>query len=321
MAIALLAALALANLSARAEESASDTKAMRGKHVRASKLIGKEVKNNQDERLGTINDLVLADNNQLKFAVLSVGGALGVGDSKVAVPISDLQCNGETIRLSATKDDLKNVARTPTGDWAFVAGEEWTGDIDGFYGHPTQTAAVTTVAPTAYTSTSTETPTANNYNYAYERAPSAVRDSQGNVVRDSQGFIVTSPGSRYEREAAGSYNLREPVRATKGSGAKELINHNNKEAAVYDEWYPAGTPTPPVTTSKSMDNNLQSSIHQTLRDDYGTTTAKAINVTVEDGIVTLRGTVSTEAEKQHIESRVKAMSGVYRVNNQLSVRD
>jgi osmotically-inducible protein OsmY len=58
-----------------------------------------------------------------------------------------------------------------------------------------------------------------------------------------------------------------------------------------------------------------------LKDDYGKSTARDISVSVDNGVVTLRGHVSTEAEKQNIESRVRAMTGVTSVNNQLSVRD
>ena len=47
---------------------------------------------------------------------------------------------------------------------------------------------------------------------------------------------------------------------------------------------------------------------------------QTVSVTVQNGIVTLRGTVANDTEKRNIETTVKQMSGVRRVNNQLTVQ-
>ena len=252
---------------------------MHGKHLSANKLIGKEVKNSQDEKLGTINDLIIGDDFNVKFAVLSVGGAAGVGNSKIAVPISDLSCGGDSARLSATKGELKSLPKTPSGEWASVSGEEWTKDIDGFYGHP-MTSSTHTQSSSKFYRTGREYPGNDEYS---------------TTTRVYERETVIPP----EQD-------QEPV---KGRGAKELINRDSEERYVEEL---AATPT---------DRTLRQSIKDTLKDDYGTSTARGIKVSAENGMVTLRGTVSTEAEKQNIESRVMAMTGVTSVNNQLSVRD
>ncbi|MDB5610025.1 MAG: hypothetical protein JWP25_6925 [Bradyrhizobium sp.] len=47
---------------------------------RLSKLIGSSVINDKNEKIGTIDDLIAdKDKKQLQFAVLQVGGFLGVG--------------------------------------------------------------------------------------------------------------------------------------------------------------------------------------------------------------------------------------------------
>jgi hypothetical protein len=77
--------------------------------TRASSLIGASVDNDADEHIGTIDDLMLAD-EIVAFAILAVGGFLGLAARLVAVPFEDLQIDGETIVLpDATREELKRL--------------------------------------------------------------------------------------------------------------------------------------------------------------------------------------------------------------------
>jgi len=58
---------------------------------RFSKLKGLNVYNNNNEKLGDIDDLLVDKSGQIKAAIVSVGGFLGIGDHLVAVPFSQLQ--------------------------------------------------------------------------------------------------------------------------------------------------------------------------------------------------------------------------------------
>jgi len=58
--------------------------------VRASKVIGSSVYNDKDEKIGSIDDLVIG-NDQTLHAVIDVGGILGVGGKMVEVPFNKLQ--------------------------------------------------------------------------------------------------------------------------------------------------------------------------------------------------------------------------------------
>jgi len=75
----------------------------------ASKIIGTKVKNNAGESVGTIDDLVIRPNDQVVMAVVSVGGFLGIGDRKVAVPWSDLSVStsDRSIVYDVTKQQLE----------------------------------------------------------------------------------------------------------------------------------------------------------------------------------------------------------------------
>jgi sporulation protein YlmC with PRC-barrel domain len=82
-----------------------------GKGLRVSKLIGTTVVNDKNESVGKLDDIVV-DNNNVMFAVLQVGGFLGVGSHLVAVPYNSLRIadNGRRIELpGASKDELKKL--------------------------------------------------------------------------------------------------------------------------------------------------------------------------------------------------------------------
>ncbi len=58
-----------------------------GETVRASQLIGMNIQNEQGKSLGEINDLVLdANSGKIRYAAVTYGGFLGVGDKLFAVP-------------------------------------------------------------------------------------------------------------------------------------------------------------------------------------------------------------------------------------------
>lgn len=78
---------------------------------RVSKLSGKAVQNDKNEKIGSIDDFVVGQDKVL-FAILQVGGFLGLGGKLIAVPYSHLQIsdNGDKIVMSsAAKEDLKKM--------------------------------------------------------------------------------------------------------------------------------------------------------------------------------------------------------------------
>jgi sporulation protein YlmC with PRC-barrel domain len=85
------------------------------KGYRMSKLIGSSVINDKNEKIGTVDDVIAdKDKKQLSFAVLQVGGFLGVGGHLVAVPYDSLVIDdtGQKITLpGASKDELKKLSQ------------------------------------------------------------------------------------------------------------------------------------------------------------------------------------------------------------------
>lgn len=76
---------------------------------RASKLIGRTVANDRDENIGRLDDLMI-DQERVLYAIVGVGGFLGLADHKVAVPYRSLDITADRIVLAgATKEALKAV--------------------------------------------------------------------------------------------------------------------------------------------------------------------------------------------------------------------
>ena len=75
---------------------------------RASKLVGSTVVNEANETVGTIDDLIITPGGQAPYAVLSVGGFLGLGTKYVVVPFPSLQVIDKRMVLrGATKEAVK----------------------------------------------------------------------------------------------------------------------------------------------------------------------------------------------------------------------
>jgi hypothetical protein len=57
--------------------------------MRSSKIVGSSVYDDQDQKIGSVDDLVIGNDKSLS-AVISVGGFLGIGSKMVEVPFDKL---------------------------------------------------------------------------------------------------------------------------------------------------------------------------------------------------------------------------------------
>jgi len=70
-------------------------------------ILGKDVYNEASDKIGEINDLTVTPSRSLSYAIVGVGGFLGVGERDVAVPVSKFkQQMGKIVLPGATKDKL-----------------------------------------------------------------------------------------------------------------------------------------------------------------------------------------------------------------------
>ncbi len=79
--------------------------------TRASKMIGAAVFNDQNQQVGSVDDIILNQDNKAVLAVISVGGFLGVGGKLVAVSYTQLHVDngGKVILPAASKEALNRM--------------------------------------------------------------------------------------------------------------------------------------------------------------------------------------------------------------------
>ena len=67
---------------------------------RTSKVVGSDVVDSAGIKLGTVDDLIITTADQVPYAVLSVGGFLGMGEKHVLVSAKDLDVVDDKIVLA-----------------------------------------------------------------------------------------------------------------------------------------------------------------------------------------------------------------------------
>ena len=81
---------------------------------RASKVVGLSVYNDNNESLGSINDLLTDKEGNIKGVVLGVGGFLGVGEHLVAIPFDKIKFVTEPVAYSSAAGN-RPMSSTTTG--------------------------------------------------------------------------------------------------------------------------------------------------------------------------------------------------------------
>jgi sporulation protein YlmC with PRC-barrel domain len=77
--------------------------------VRTSKVVGASIYNDQNQSIGSIDDVLMSDSDhKAGTAVLSVGGLLGMGAKLVSIPFDQLKIQDDKIVMpGATKASLE----------------------------------------------------------------------------------------------------------------------------------------------------------------------------------------------------------------------
>jgi hypothetical protein len=79
-------------------------------------ILEKDVYNDSHEKVGTVEDLIIAPDKAVSYAIVGVGGFLGLDRHDVAIPAGQLKGEGGKLMLpGATKETLKAL---PTFEYA-----------------------------------------------------------------------------------------------------------------------------------------------------------------------------------------------------------
>jgi hypothetical protein len=72
------------------------------------KILGQPVFNDKNERIGSIDDIIVAPDKAVSYAIVNAGGFIGLTKHDVAIPVSQLKLvDNKLVLAGATKDALK----------------------------------------------------------------------------------------------------------------------------------------------------------------------------------------------------------------------
>ena len=110
--VALIAVPAIAqNSSDKAQQSQVSQKQVNASASglwQGSKLIGLNVYNNNNEKLGDIKQLMVDKSGQVENVVIGVGGFLGMGERDVAAKFSQLKWSDQPVRSNSASNNKEN---------------------------------------------------------------------------------------------------------------------------------------------------------------------------------------------------------------------
>ncbi len=113
--------------------------------MRASDLTDMNVRNPQNQKLGTIQDVVFDTNSgRVRYAVLGEGGVLGLGEKYFAIPMTAFQfpamntnnskTDNKDLVLNADKNRLANAPGFNKDNWPDMASTQWTTESNKYWG-------------------------------------------------------------------------------------------------------------------------------------------------------------------------------------------
>jgi sporulation protein YlmC with PRC-barrel domain len=72
------------------------------------KILGQSVYNDKDERVGSIDDIIISPDKAVSYAIINAGGFTGLTKHDVAIPVSQLKLvDNKLVLVGATKEALK----------------------------------------------------------------------------------------------------------------------------------------------------------------------------------------------------------------------
>jgi len=117
---------------------ASETRGPGPRLMGAETLIGNDVYNHHDEKVGDIKEIMLdMSTGKVSYAVLSFGTFLGMGGKLFAVPWSALALDtaNERFMLHIEKERLENAPGFDKDSWPDMAETQWQESISTYYNH------------------------------------------------------------------------------------------------------------------------------------------------------------------------------------------
>jgi sporulation protein YlmC with PRC-barrel domain len=113
---ALITTAASAQTSQTSPNTATTTATSHRDEWRASKVIGINVYNDANEKIGDINELLLDRSGKVVNVIIGVGGFLGVGEHNVAIAYDNIKWVDHPVTSASTTSTTKTTTtKTTTG--------------------------------------------------------------------------------------------------------------------------------------------------------------------------------------------------------------
>jgi sporulation protein YlmC with PRC-barrel domain len=109
--LAFLSGPALAETTAQSDKTAASVTHKEGQW-RSSKLIGVNIYNESNEKIGEVDDIILDKSGKVDNVIVSVGGFLGIGEHRVAIQLDKIKWINEP-RNSTTATNTKTSTGAP----------------------------------------------------------------------------------------------------------------------------------------------------------------------------------------------------------------
>jgi sporulation protein YlmC with PRC-barrel domain len=112
-----------ANIAGWREHQIATAKPVTGDNIayRSDELLGTDVRNPQNEVLGSVDDIVMSpQTGKIAFLVVSRGGIFGIGEKYVAIPWGDFKATPDLslLVLDSTKVDMDAAPQAKSGKFA-----------------------------------------------------------------------------------------------------------------------------------------------------------------------------------------------------------
>lgn len=99
------------------------------------RLIGSSVQNTQGNDLGKISDVSLDKEGNIRFAILSYGGIMGIGDKLIPIPLDAISFKDEKLAVvNISEEKLKTAPSISKEQGVDISNRAWVEETSSFYG-------------------------------------------------------------------------------------------------------------------------------------------------------------------------------------------
>ncbi len=237
----------------KAAQSASTT-ARLGTVLRANQVIGMHVQNRQEEKLGSVDNLMVnLEHGRVAQVILSSGGFLGIGDELSAVPPAAFEYdpNKKLLLLDATKATLGSAPHFKKSEWPDVSDPTYANTV--YRSYQVEPYFHTVAINSSDDSLTTHNPVRGNADNSARNAQDRNTDNLTPVDQGSSpADVATTRAIRRELVAQeklstnaknvkvitvnGEVTLRGPVNTTEEKKVvEEIATHNAPDAKVNNQ--------------------------------------------------------------------------------------